>query len=88
MHHSPFLPSHMLGLVNSQVGIRGQKLKGLTRSVRGVWYTSLRYVTTQILTGKVACSTGVPYGEKHKPGTFSGWQKSKTLVLLMGGMRS
>ena len=39
-----FFPSHMLGLVNSQVGIQGQKLKGLTRSVGGglVHITPLR----------------------------------------------
>lgn len=62
------------GLVNSQVGIAGQSwgVKQVKQSGIGKHHSVT--TATQILTGKVACSTGVPYGKKHKPGNYGVWK--------------
>lgn len=62
------------GLVNSRVGLQ-VKVEGVKQVKQsGIGKHHSVTTATQILTGKVACSTGVPYGKKHKPGNYGVWK--------------
>lgn len=65
------------GVVNSQVGIAGQSWGVKQVKQSGIGQHHSVTTATQILTGKVACSTGVPYGEKHKPGNYGVWKNRR-----------
>lgn len=56
------------------------KVEGVNKGQSGIGEHHAVTTTTHILTGKVACSMGVPYGKKHKPGILA---DDKTVQLVI-----